>query len=932
MLKIVRFLLALIICLPVCVSLVAQPRVQPDMLPGQVPRTSLSGGLIYQCNFDKSIDIDNKGWPGGWTRKESLDNDPPFPRHLVLGITESPNPLSNYVFRMNMEGGAAAAFSPKIPIRAGMSYTVSAYVETNTLVHDEVSILALFYSDDVIKPIRTVESKKIRNTSGWQQLTIGPVAADMPKVKFLSVGLLVAPTNRQDFGAKVNFTAVQIRESPSISLDMGNDNHLFFITRQLSVQCLFRGVDPRQHSVLFILEDPFGRVIGQREIEMMVGIRPAEFIVTPQNAQEVIPGTATWSNLPVPSPGFYRIRVATPEAYIDTLRLPPDQTFDDPLHATEPLTFVVMSPNSFCPGGEFGWTLDGWTLDDMKKALPMLSQSGLSHLKLPVWLSPESSPEQQKDLRQFCNNLSEQQVRLTGLLNPVPESVLSEIPVYGQVNAASILGTDPRLWGDSLQPTLRALSLHVKDWQWTSDTDQSLIDLFFDANGNITPAGTERFRAFQKLFDQDQFSFGIGLTWNWYQDVPNGEFPFPNCFLNFPIDSSIAAEDAASFLAEMPATALRRSVSIAPLPADDYPLHTRIQNFVQSLIFLKAAGMDNICLTAPRDEQIGVLRRDGTPNELYLPWRTTATLLSGSRLLGSITLPNRSRNYCFDKGGGVCLMVVWNDEATADNPVQESLYLGDGLEMIDIWGKSSVPEQIGNNQMILVTQTPLFITGLNIDVARFRLNMQTNIKVIAAVPNKTYSIPFSYKNEAAVPVSIQISPQGPRLGDWTIKPLTQTANLESGIAGTGIFDLTLTSRADTGRRLFQYDVKTTGTKSPEFAVYDELMIGNPDIFMEFVSRLNDDGDIELLQVFTNNTESIQTYDCRLTVPNRAVQKYQIRRQGFGQAEHVYTIPRGKALLDAGVTEMRFSASPVRDGTGSNPLGQPMIYTIPLISE
>jgi len=927
MLKTTQFLLTL----AVCSSLVAQTDVPSNMLPGQLTRQSQTGGLIYRCLFDKSIDIDNNGWPGYWTRKEGIDNGVSFPTHLALGITEFPNPHSNYVFRMNMEGGAAAVFSPKIPIRAGMSYTISTYVETNTLVFDEISILALFYGDDSAKPIRTVESKKIRNTNGWQQLIVGPTIADMPNVKSISVGLLVMPTDRQDFSAKVNFTAVEIRESPTISLEMANDNHLFFTTRDLGVRCQFRGIDPSQHSVLFMLEDHSGRVISQREFELMVGNHPAaRFVITPQNAHEVIHGTATWQNLPVIYPGFYRIRVATPKGYVDTLRLPPDQTYDDPLNATEPLTFVVMTPSSFYPGGDFGWTLDGWTLDDIKKSLPTLSQSGLSRLKLPVWMSPDApqqdAPQQQNDLLQLCSDLTEQQVHLIGLLNPVPESVLSAIPVQSQVNAASILGSDPRLWGDSLQPTLRTLSLHVKDWQWTSDTDQSLIDMFFDSNGTMTSAGTDRFRAFQKLFDQDQFSFGIGLTWNWYQDVPNEQFPFPNCFLNFPIDASVTAEDAASFFAEMPPVPFRRSVSIAPLPADDYPLDTRINNFVQSLVLLKAAGLDDICLTAPRDEQIGVLRRDGTPNELYLPWRTTATLLSGNRFLGSITLPNRSRNFLFERGGK-CLMVIWNDWATPDMPTQESLYLGDGLGMIDIGGKHLVPEQIGNNQMIPVTQTPLYVTGMNIDVARFRLSMQTEVNTISAVPNQVHAIPFSYRNESVFPVTVQISPQGPRSGDWTISPPTQTVNLEPGIPGAGAFDLTLTPRGNTGRRLFQYNVRITGIDAPEFAVYDEMIVGNPDVYMEFVSRLKENEDIEVIQIFVNNSDNVYTYDCRLTVKDRPVLKSRVTRKGFGRDEHVYTIPRGKALIAAGVTEMMLRASSVPAGNG-----EPMVYTIPLLSE
>ncbi|MCL2006376.1 MAG: hypothetical protein FWG73_09515 [Planctomycetaceae bacterium] len=925
----IRSLCAVIVCLASSNSLT----IAEQMLPGQLERQSLSGGLLYRCLFDALSDAeDGDGWPDYWTRKEGSDNGIPFPRHLAIGIANNINPFGNQVLRMQIEGGGAAVFSPKIPIRPGMSYTLSAFAETDSLVFNEIYILAAFYGtdsqgNDLAQPLYTVESRRIRNTNGWQQLKIGPIPANMPHVKSIAVGLYVMPTNRQDFGSRVHFTNVEIRESPTISLEMANPHHIFHTTRELHVRCQFHGLDPNQHTVLFVLEDHTGRVISQREVGLMIGNQPAaRFIVSPQDAQKVLHGTATWQNLPVQSFGFYRIRVATPESYIRTLRLPPDQSFEDPLENTESLTFAIMRQGSYHPGGDFGWTLDGWTLQEIDRALPLLAQSGLSQLKIPVWLPTDITPRDRQFLLRLCNGLSEQQVRLIGLLQPVQKEILARIPADQSVNAASVLGNNPRQWGDALQPTLQTLSLLIKDWQWTSDTDQSLIDQFFDYTGNLTLVGEQRFLGFQRAFDQNQFGFGVGMTWNWYQEVPS-EFPIPNLLLNFPIDASVTPEYAASALTDMSALPFRRSVSISPLPADDYSLDTRITNFVQCLVLMKAAGIDHIFLTTPRDEHIGVLRNNGTPSELYLPWRTTATLLSSSRLLGSITLPNRSENYCFDLGGGRCLMVVWNDLAAPGNPIRETLYLGNDLEIIDVWGRQTTPDQQGSEQTIPVTQTPIFVTGLNIDVARFRLSMQTQVSTIPARPSQARTITYTYRNDSAVPVSIRVAPQSPRADDWTIIPATQTANLEPGGSGTGSFGLTLSQRADTGRRLFQYNVQVSGINAPEFAVYDELTIGNPDVYMEFVSRLKADGNLEVIQIFINNSDRVYTYDFRLTIPGRSLEKSRVTRQGFGREEFIYTIPRGRALLASGATEMMLRADPVNDGSGV--LGEPMVYTIPL---
>ena len=901
------------------------------MLPGQLQRQSPAGGLIYRSLFDRLIDAEDRdGWPDYWTRKEGFDDGIPFPTHINISIAEHPNPFGNHVLRMNMEGGAAAVFSPKIPIRAGMSYTVSAYVESQNTMFDDMFIRAIFYGNDAARPIHTEDSNRIRNANGWYRLYVGPITADMHDVRHIAVGLYAMPSGRQDFGAQVNFTNVEIRESPTISLEMANTQHLFSSPREIDVRCQFRGLDPHQHTVLFILEDPFGNIIRERELDLMVGNHPAaQFVMTPQNENVIIRAAATWRNLPIASPGFYRVRVATPESYIRTLRLPADQTFEDPLSNTEPLTFAVMPRGAFIPGGDFGWTLDGWTLDEITQTLPTLSQSGLSRLKLPVWISEDTTPQNRSALLRLCNSLSEQQVQLIGLLQPVPKDILERIPPE-HVNAATVLGNNPQPWGERLQTSLRTLSLLIRDWQWTSDTDNSLINLFFDDTGTMSQAGEARFRTYQDAFDQNRFGFGIGITWNWYQNVPDATFPFINKFFNFPVDASVTPEYAASALSGMSGLPFRRTVSVAPLPDDEYSLETRIIDFVKCLVLMKAAGVHSIFLTDPKNERTGILRKNATPNELYLPWRTTATLLSGSRLLGSMTLPNRSRNYCFDLGAGRCVMVVWNDLATTENPVWETLYLGDDVNMIDVWGKGTPPEQQGNNQTITVTQTPTFITGLNIDVVRFRLGLTTLLGQISAMPNQTHTIPIFYRNDSATPISVHITPQPPRNGDWTITPSALSANLEAGTDGLNSFNIRLEPRADTGHRLFQYNVRITGIDAPEFAVYDEMMVGNPDVYMEFIARMMENGDIEVIQAFVNNTENVYTYDVRLTIPNRPLQKSQIRRQGFGRAERIYIIPRGRALLESGVTEMMLRADPVNDAVGVR--GQPMVYTIPLLTE
>lgn len=908
------------------------------LLPGQVPRLTRSGGTIYRCLFDPACDaLDSDGWPDHWSRKVGVDKTTDrnilFPDYLEIGIVENSNPFSNYSLRMTIRGGGAAAFSPKIPVRPGMSYATSAFVSTENLIHSDVSILVSFYGDEGAPPLKSVVSEKLRTTRGWRSLDIGPLVADMPGVKSISVGLLVMPGTQNDFQGVVDFTNLEIRESPTISLAMADENHLFYTPRDLEVQCRITGIDPDQSAVDFLLEDPFGRVIAMRKADVLIGSRPAsQFNVSSDDFESVFVGTATWDALPLALPGFYRVRVATPDSFVRSLNLPPGVFFEDPFENTPPLTFAVLAAQgSFLPDGEFGWSLDGWSVDEITRRLKLLRQSGISRLKLPVWPPDNAPPESRRALNDLCDLLARQQVHLVALLAPLPKSVREAVR-FAPVNARSIFSLEPTVWSKSLQPTLQDLSLLVKDWQWTSDDDLSLAEM---------PGFERQFPRLKAAFDRNDFGLGVGLAWDWNRELPrrletsdnaaDSEVPVAGNsaagreFVALASSDSLTPDDLEAYLAASSDSAVRRFVSLTPL-SPDYELSERIGDLVRRMVIAKDAGAEAVFLTKPVDDQVGLFRSNLTPGELLLPWRTTATLLSGRRSLGSVGLPRGSRNFHFDVGGGQAVMVLWNDRASPDRPVEEILYLGEQIELIDVWGNRFQPERRGREQVIPAGPVPLFVTGLDADIVRFRHGFQLGATKIPSFPNRENRVPFTLRNDTASPVSAQVSVLEPKPGSWTVAPDTQTLSPTPGEASDGEFRLTLSNTANYGRQPFRVRVRTRGSVDRDFVVYDELFVGDPDVFMEFSSRTTPGGDIELTQAFVNDGEKSYTYSCRLYVPGRPYLPSFVRGRGFGRWETVYTIPGAAELLESGPVEATLRATPV---TGASPETQPMVYSFPL---
>ena len=114
----------------------------------------------------------------------------------------------------------------------------------------------------------------------------------------------------------------------------------------------------------------------------------------------------------------------------------------------------------------------------------------------------------------------------------------------------------------------------------------------------------------------------------------------------------------------------------------------RASAFVHRLVNAKLNGADAIIVAKPFNDENGLMRADGMPAELLLPWRTTAAMLGGAQYLGQMQLPNDSPNHVFLRPDGQVVMVVWNRE-----PTREVLYLGDNVQQIDMLGRTDAGAQ-----------------------------------------------------------------------------------------------------------------------------------------------------------------------------------------------------------------------------------------------
>jgi len=85
---------------------------------------------------------------------------------------------------------------------------------------------------------------------------------------------------------------------------------------------------------------------------------------------------------------------------------------------------------------------------------------------------------------------------------------------------------------------------------------------------------------------------------------------------------------------------------------------------VQRLLATKMNGADAVFLPQPFHDEHGVMNADGSPGELFVPWRTTAVLIGGTEYLGAMQLPGGTIGHVFARDGRA-VMAVWGDRPAA---------------------------------------------------------------------------------------------------------------------------------------------------------------------------------------------------------------------------------------------------------------------------
>ena len=185
----------------------------------------------------------------------------------------------------------------------------------------------------------------------------------------------------------------------------------------------------------------------------------------------------------------------------------------------------------------------------------------------------------------------------------------------------------------------------VRWWQLGSDQDAKLVGY---------PRLVEKTQEAKQHLERYGQEVKLAVGWQWHSPPPAAGAPL--AVQNLISDPQLTATGGRDLSGKNAGRSQERGSAAPlgrgarPLPKSDYSLTTRAHDLVARMLAAKLAKADGVFVSRPFSRETGLMEEDGTPGELFLPWRTTAVAVTGSDYIGQMQLPGKEHELCIRPG------------------------------------------------------------------------------------------------------------------------------------------------------------------------------------------------------------------------------------------------------------------------------------------
>ncbi len=853
--------------------------------------------LVYRCDFEPEHDRNFDRWPDRWKRRTGTG----YPHYVRIEITDDTSYAGKHCLQVVLDGGGAEASTPPVEVDPAYEYVLAAQVRCEGFEHDS-AWLSLAFLDADRQLLARHATPPVTGTGPWQSLTLAPVAPPGTQGGFAVLSVHVEPTGSQaDLRGRVLIDDVQLIRVPRLQLRSAWPLNVVRPGDTPRVDWQLSGYGGRNPVLIWEVRDALGQPVGPPSRMALDGASP------PGTSGEQGPAAGSWAP-PDAGPGFYRVRLTLAEGADPT-----------PVVQRE-IALTVLGPPRGSGRGRGMWTLPQPKALADDDVVHLSQYAALRGVKVPAWLEP-NDVRQAEALVALGNRLSALGVELVGIVDVPPPSLgekwglpaatLAAVRSHASeharpgsrpdpppvLDAVDVFTLAPQQWFPSLEPALTRLGLAIDRWQLGADDDASYGRL---AQGQQLAALGALLR---RLLRSVNPAAQIGLPWDASRPLPELHGGDGWSFVVLHPSAAPARSGApcgaeparrtAPLPSDSPGNALpaegplRRWVSVRPLPRSVAGPVQRAADFALQLIEAHAAGADAVVVSHPLDPDYGLLQRDGTPGELFLPWRYLTQALGEARYAGSLHLPGGSQNRVFLRDDEA-IVLLWNAQATV-----ESIGLGQHAAQYDLWGRAVHAAPGGSESTFLAGPVPTMIVAADPRIVQLHAATRVTSPPLQAQPGARQPLEVRIPNVFGRPVSAIVRltlPEGWRCP----RPHVQ---LEAPAGGDLVasFEVRLPLDVETGRQLLALQIEVQAESTYRTVVYQDVQVGQEWLHLELDAELRDTGELVVHQRLAYAEDEPASLLIEVFAPDEARRQLRIRELRRGQYVHDFEFSDGARL-------------------------------------
>ncbi|GAA5507217.1 NEW3 domain-containing protein [Novipirellula caenicola] len=774
-----------------------------------------------------------------WPRlRRHLDTLPVLPPSLADAVVDR-------YLKVDLDGGLVMTQSPPVKTSHVYQYRFSVKVMTHGLRHDRARAEFVFVNDDGDE-VETHGTESISGTTDWTELVLdrirAPRAATGVFVRLIVEG---AEDGLEDIRGEIGFDDISIEPFPQLQLVTDHPMGIHTVGGPVDVAATVLGLPSGATQVLFRLMDVDGREIT-RQISDIPNTDAAN-VKRPASGLPAKPasggprGMEVHWELPDLQPGFYRVMASLQGRNLRTL-------------ATE-TTFAVVDPAIGQPHqGSFGWTLVESGRDMPPRELAAwLAQLGVDWVKIPCWIEPNDTATADRIL-DASSRLQDVGIQTIGLLDVPPESQVPLFDIRGRRDVvASQLFRDSRVWQPLLEPVMTRLTLKVKMWQLGGNQDYSFLD-----RSHLQESIAEIATGLQGYGQPIE----VAICWPWTErDLMPSETSWNA--VQRSSDPELTADELDEYLRleelQGGSNGPRTWVVVEPIEQSRYDRNARILDLAKRMAVVRKHRVQAAFVSEPRDPERGLLNADGRPEEMLLPWRTTSLMIGDLRQMGSLRLRSKAENIVF-AGANRAVVMLWSPL-----PCEELIYLGDQVQVVDIWGRRQPLELVEVEGQVAhrveIGPRPIFIAGADPTLLAFRMSVEVEQEQVDSLLGQTQPVDVTFTNPTREGLGGSLSVLAPE--HWSFNEPSIPWELQAGKSATLQFNLVLGNSAKVGKYEIPLRFEHQSIPSKKFTVYRDLTVGPIGLRIETETRLLADNQLRVEIEMTNDSNVTQAYDCML---------------------------------------------------------------------